>query len=259
MYSCRELSITSDPWYAKHMQDYKDISGDELPTPTRGHAFTSFAINPEKYLEYLQSRAKSAGALFITTNLPTNTGFASSIKATVTHADLQSNSSFVVVNCTGLSASQFCGDENVFPIRGQTLLVRFASPLAREITLWEAKDAVTYVVPRPGTDMFIFGGTKDSTNVDTLPTPSVSEDIQNRCQKLLGRKIEGGEIEIIAEQVGFRPGRKGGVRIEVEDVDVNQGRPVRVVHNYGHAGAGYQASIGSAIKVLKLVQDMHAV
>lgn len=44
--------------------------------------------------------------------------------------------------------------------------------------------------------------------------------------------------------------RKGGPRIETE-----KGKwKVPVVHCYGHSGAGYQASWGTAERVLELVQ-----
>jgi D-amino-acid oxidase len=33
------------------------------------------------------------------------------------------------------------------------------------------------------------------------------------------------------------------------------GRVARVVHSYGHAGAGYQNSVGSARKVVRLVGE----
>ena len=66
------------------------------------------------------------------------------------------------------------------------------------------------------------------------------------------------------EQVGLRPARKGGLRVETEEVGVvlrrgNEGEKevmVSVVHQYGHTGAGYQNSIGSANKGLELLQKL---
>lgn len=171
--------------------------------------------------------------------------------------DARGDPAVVVVNCTGLSASQFCDDKNMYPIRGQTLLVRTEPPLSREILLWDSGNSVTYIVPRPGTDAFILGGTKDDNNGDSLPTPQVSEGIIQRCERLLASKgIWNVKFDILQEQVGFRPGRKGGVRVEAETVQLDQDTTAEVVHNYGHAGAGYQASIGSAEKVLGLVRDI---
>lgn len=45
--------------------------------------------------------------------------------------------------------------------------------------------------------------------------------------------------------------RKGGPRIEIER---ERKWDAPVVHAYGHSGAGYQASWGTAERVLELVQ-----
>ncbi len=42
-----------------------------------------------------------------------------------------------------------------------------------------------------------------------------------------------GEFDVVSEQVGFRPSREGGPRVEMELIDGK-----RVVHSYGHSGAG---------------------
>lgn len=62
---------------------------------------------------------------------------------------------------------------------------------------------------------------------------------------------EDGGFEVISVQCGLRPGRKGGPRLESE---VFGGRTI--VHAYGHAGGGYQNSVGSARAVLKLVSGV---
>jgi D-amino-acid oxidase len=45
--------------------------------------------------------------------------------------------------------------------------------------------------------------------------------------------------------------REGGVRIEKEEIG-----GMWVVHNYGHAGWGYQGSYGCAEKVVELVDEV---
>lgn len=78
---------------------------------------------------------------------------------------------------------------------------------------------------------------------------------------------EKGEIEVLDILVGFRPGREGGTRVEVEgvgDVDGDgdgneKGKKVDgvwVVHNYGHASGGYQRSIGCAEEVVGLIEGL---
>lgn len=66
------------------------------------------------------------------------------------------------------------------------------------------------------------------------------------------RTGDDGGFEVLSTQVGFRPGRKGGPRVEIEVGGKVEG--VWVVHAYGHGGAGYQNSVGSAEKVVRLVE-----
>lgn len=59
------------------------------------------------------------------------------------------------VNATGLGARELVPDERMYPIRGQTVLVK-----------GEAKEAKTtdqnrYVIPRPGSGTTILGGTRE--------------------------------------------------------------------------------------------------
>lgn len=69
------------------------------------------------------------------------------------------------------------------------------------------------------------------------------------CPALTGGKgIE--HLDIIRQGVGLRPLRLDGVRLEKERIN-----GVRVVHNYGHGGYGYQSSYGCAQVAVKLVED----
>ena len=55
------------------------------------------------------------------------------------------------------------------------------------------------------------------------------------CKELAPELLGGdGEFEVLSVQCGLRPAREGGPRIEKE---VSEGG-VKVVHSYGHAGAG---------------------
>lgn len=223
--------------------------------------FDGVCLNPVAYLDHLQRRTRELGARFTKSTLPVSNGLASALAPlhdlifTPNHAGDKAAEAAIVVNCTGLGAKDLCGDENMFPIRGQTLLARIQPRPSEEILLWEEEYEVTYIFPRPGTNVFVLGGTIDR-NSNLTPTSSVSADITERCKKLLATcSQEEIHIEVVAEQVGLRPGRKGGARIETEQVALASGESVKVVHHYGHAGAGYQNSIGSAKKVLHLVQE----
>lgn len=43
---------------------------------------------------------------------------------------------------------------------------------------------------------------------------------------------------VISQQVGLRPSRTGGVRVETEKVNAEGLEVVDVVHSYGHGGSG---------------------
>ncbi len=58
------------------------------------------------------------------------------------------------------------------------------------------------------------------------------------------------KFEIIRHNVGLRPSRIGGPRVEAES---RNGR--LVVHGYGIGGWGYQASMGLAEKVVELLEQ----
>ena len=152
----------------------------------------------------------------------------------------------------------------MFPVRGQTLLVRMTpAPAHPRVTLYDSSP-VTYVVPRRETEFsegpsdatYFVGGTLDRGNWESAPSAEVSAGILERVKEVVrGWASEEVEIEVLREQVGLRPGREGGPRVEGEEVDVGGGK-VKVVHQYGHAGAGFQNSIGSSRKAVALVKDM---
>jgi D-amino-acid oxidase len=250
------LSFCSDeapPWYANEMQNFAVLEPSKLPpnTSKHGYSFTAIAINPLSYLAHLLAQAKAHGVQTKTAELSNLHGFLRDPHSIIPPIDEQPVK--LVVNCTGLAAKQFCNDEAMYSIRGQTLLARIQPSPKQEVLLWDGDDEVTYIVPRPGTDTFILGGTKTANAYDAEPTPEISKGIIQRCKKLLGGETEA-QFEILAEQVGLRPGRKGGPRVELETV-IEDGKRWDVVHNYGHAGGGFQGSIGSARKALELVKQ----
>jgi D-amino-acid oxidase len=53
---------------------------------------------------------------------------------------------------------------------------------------------------------------------------------------------------VLGERVGLRPARRGGPRVEAEDLPGGG----RVVHAYGHGGAGMTLSWGCADEVTTL-------
>lgn len=137
----------------------------------------------------------------------------------------------------------------MYPTRGQTILVRGEAERASTI---EGIEAIRYVIPRKGSGTSILGGTKEVGNWDAEADERTTEEILEGCKVLAPELLRDGEFEVVKAQVGLRPSREGGARVEREIVEGEGGR-WRVVHNYGHSGAGYQNSVGCARKVVELV------
>jgi D-amino-acid oxidase len=100
-----------------------------------------------------------------------------------------------------------------------------------------------YAIPR--TNDTVFGGTNE-VNDSREPDPGTTTAILEECSCVLNIPPP----KVIGVRVGLRPFRKTGVRLETGQL--GDGR--RVIHNYGHGGAGFTLSWGCAEDVLRLVR-----
>jgi D-amino-acid oxidase len=107
---------------------------------------------------------------------------------------------------------------------------------------------VTYIVPR--SNDCILGGTAEENREDMAPDAATAEAIVARCVALEPR-LRGAAV--LEHKVGLRPGRPA-VRLEAEPWAPGK----RLVHNYGHGGAGVTLSWGCASEVVRLVQQAAA-
>lgn len=164
----------------------------------------------------------------------------------------------IVINATGLGSLKLGGvdDTTLTPARGQIVLVRNEGPVMLGVS--GTDDGSTedlYVMQRAGGGGTILGGTYDIGNWNANPDPNIALRIMKRVVNIFpsiacGKGIEG--LDVIRHGVGLRPLRKDGVRIETEKLDDS----TWLVHNYGHAGWGYQASYGCAERVVELVEEI---
>lgn len=70
------------------------------------------------------------------------------------------------------------------------------------------------------------------------------------CPKLAnGGGVE--KLEVVRHNVGLRPVRNGGIRLERERIG-----GVDVIHAYGHGGYGYQTSWACTEEVVRLAQGV---
>lgn len=163
----------------------------------------------------------------------------------------------IIVNATGLLACKLGGvmDAKVMPARGQIVVVRNVSPAMYCISSSEdGPEEIVYTMTRAVGGGTILGGTYAKGNWDANPDPNIANRIMQRVvtafpQITGGKGVEG--LDVIRHGVGLRPYREGGVRLEKELID-----GAWVVHNYGHAGWGYQGSYGTAERVVELVDEI---
>ncbi|KAI8228736.1 D-amino-acid oxidase [Colletotrichum sp. SAR 10_99] len=150
-----------------------------------------------------------------------------------------------VVNCSGFGF----GDKNSFITRGQTCAVANFSPAT--VTRQNADGSWTFCVPRNFDGGTIVGGTKEPDNWDVEPSLELREQILKTFAAtypaILG---DSGEYRVLKDVVGRRPTRRGGLRLEREDV--SDGRTI--IHAYGLGGRGFELSWGMAEAALGLLQ-----
>lgn len=96
----------------------------------------------------------------------------------------------------------------------------------------------------------VIGGTKEPNDWSAAPSPETRERLlHNFAATYPGILDEKGEFTVLKDIVGRRPTRKGGMRLEREDVE----GAGTVVHAYGVGGRGYEVSWGVADAVFELL------
>jgi len=246
-------------WFKDFLPDFEEISPSECPAGTGyGVKFTTLTLSTPDYLAYLNRRVRDLGVT-ITRKI---------IHSIEQAYDLVPGTT-LVVNATGLGAKSILGieDPDVEPIRGQTVLIRAPNAKATISKLDDKANAV-YIIPRPTGDV-ICGGCFQVGNWDLSPDYHLASRILENCYKLDSALSDGkgvDAIQIISHNVGLRPSRKGGAKLELEMVRLpltnplkplsakQESREVPVVHCYGIGPAGYQTSWGMAEDVLNLVK-----
>ena len=186
------------------------VSGYRLKVPL---------TDTSRYLDYLQERLGNAGGEI-------------RVSCHLDQLEEAPNDFSLVLNCTGIGARTLVPDPEVEPHRGQVVIVpKIDLPCA----LVCDDSPLMYAIPR--TADCVFGGTNE-VSASWIPERSQSRQIVAECVRTIG--IEPPAI--LAERVGLRPFRRAGICLREERL--RDGR--RVIHNYGHGGAGFTLSWGCA-------------
>lgn len=239
------------PWFIreKFVEGVRELEKHELPTDEHndivaGFEFQSVTISTNIYLHYLLQKIFALGGTLKRKSIK-HINEAYDLHHSGKRADL-------VVNATGLLSRNLGGvqDEKVYPIRGQILWVRNSATKQISLQIHGYKDESVYIFPRKEGGSII-GGTYIPNQWSGVPDPELSKRMIERAKKYLPELVDpklgnDPEIDVYRHNVGLRPGRVGGPRIE---------RVGSIIHNYGISGAGYQASIGLAEYVLGFADE----
>jgi D-amino-acid oxidase len=208
------------PWWSSAVPELRALA-DVPDGYAAGWTFEAPVVEMPVYLPWLVARIEALGG-------------------TVTRMALSGlpDLAEVVVNAAGLGARLFAHDGSVLPVRGQVVYVEQVG-LDR---WWLDSSGPVYVVPR--SQDIVVGGTEEEGEWDRTPDPDVATLVLRRAVELVPELTGAG---VRGHRVGLRPARPE-VRLEAE-----QRGGTRVVHCYGHGGAGVTLSWGCAGEVADLV------
>lgn len=214
-----------------------------------GTNFTSVCINTALYLPWLVSQCLKHNAV-VRRGVVGHVADAADLHHSGRRADC-------VVNATGLSSLKLGGvqDKTLYPARGQIVVVRNEpGKMASTSGTDDGGDEACYVMQRAAGGGTVLGGCLQKGNWESQVDPSLSLRIMKRAVELCPQLVPEGKgveaLDVVRHGVGLRPMREGGIRVERETVG-----GVDVVHNYGHAGYGYQTAFGCAEEVVRLLGE----
>ncbi|OAL34668.1 hypothetical protein AYO20_06085 [Fonsecaea nubica] len=236
------LDITPGYEYAGPDDEFRVLRQDELPAGVRwGCEYQSYCINIRKYSRWLMDRFLANGGRLVRHRL-LNVADAFDFAERNRLGKVS-----VVVNCSGRN---FDHDPKTKIIRGQTVLVK--QQYTKTITRQNADGSWIFLIPRPQGGGTIVGGTKEIDDWHDAPRSETRANLLKQSVEKFPYFVDSIEkFEVVQDNVGRRPWREGGYRIEIESV--GSGRTV--VHGYGAGGRGYEMSWGAAERILELVKE----
>ena len=216
------------PWYADVVQDATEWASPDVPGGYRfGWSYRTFFIDVPIFLGWLEGEIRDAGGAFERVTRP--------------YADLGELERLpveVVFNCTGMGAQVLANDDQMMPMKGQIAVVPATPGMD-----WSISADGFYVYPRRGET--VLGGTVERGIDNETVDPSAVQLIVRGNRRILP---DLDPASVIRTYAGARPYRHGSIRLEVDPV------ARKVIHNYGHGGAGFTLCWGSAAAAVELAK-----
>lgn len=219
------------PWWADAAPDLaivRDYFGQPFPRGAKlAWKFSAPRAEPRHFLPWLQSQL----------NAKVETATVTSLEQTLTdqRADY-------LINCTGLKARALTGDRELVGVFGQVVVTE-PGELDLNLCIGDERDerAMFYTIPRR--NEVVVGGCAEPSP-DTRPLTTSELLTRAILDRAAGLRLKPGRI--IRERAGLRPYRPA-VRLEADQANS------RIIHNYGHGGAGYTLCRGCAQAVAAMI------
>lgn len=250
-----KFKYRTSPWF-KDFTNFRFIEKKDLPEGmVSGSVFDGVVISTQIYLQYLVQRLLEMGVGI------KRVAKLQSIQQALNHHS-SGEKADLVINSSGLLSKNLSGfkdDKLVYPVRGQVLHVRNNAKTELHVGDFPGfPNESLYIMPRKEGGS-IMGGCfeRDLNNLqeDKELTKRIIERAKKYAPDMVNPNYKNNptEIDIIRVNVGLRPFRDSGARVEI-DPDHSEW----LIHNYGAGGGGYQGSYGYANKVVQLANQLFA-
>jgi D-amino-acid oxidase len=177
----------------------------------------TYHVDTRLFMPYLMNRAMQLGVTIV-------------LRRFASRDELLALPHEILANCTGLGARDLFGDEAVYPVKGQLVIV---NPV-------DLQDPIIHdgrhIFPRD--DSAVLGGTNDEQVWDLAPNEDITRAIVEDNRRIVPSLRRD---QVIGVHTGLRPFRDGGPRLEAETVGDKL-----LLHNYGHGGSGWTLAPGCA-------------
>ena len=174
-----------------------------------------------------------------------------------------------IINCTGLEAFTLANDDTCYPLRGALIrVINDGTDFSKiEATLAIAADVAyeneVYIVPR-NDNILVIGGLAQAHIGElglTLDSPEIKH-MRARANSFLPKLKHARVDPEYPLSQSLRPNREKNIRVERElrqRTVVRDGKqvkePSKVIHSYGHGGAGWSLCFGCAADVAQLAEE----